>query len=148
MLSSSLSRLRYLCEMIPEVLVAFDDSEWAIQASPEKWTKKQILGHLIDSATNNHHRYIRAQFQDKPSIDYHAESWVRANHYQMMDPHHLIHFWSIYNQHIAKVISQMPAEVMQRECYSGDESPHTLQWLFDDYVVHVEHHLHQLVEYT
>ena len=148
MRTPALLRLEHLCAVIPDKLHSFSGDEWNLQSSPEKWTKKQILGHLIDSATNNHHRFIRAQFHDKPSIDYHAESWVNANYYQELDPHHLVNFWLIYNQHIANVIGQMPAEMMQRECYSGDETPHTLEWLFDDYVMHLEHHLHQLVEYT
>lgn len=115
---------------------------------PDKWSKKEILGHLIDSATNNHHRFIRAQFEDKPHIAYQADAWVSANHYQDLPTQHLISLWQVYNLHIAKVIEQIPAELMLRECHTGDAKPHTLKWLFDDYVVHLEHHLHQLVEYT
>ncbi len=107
-----------------------------------------MLGHLIDSATNNHHRFVRAQFEDSPLITYNADDWVAASGYQTMSTRHLMYFWQMYNLHILEVIRRMPKEMMERECHSGDDSPHTLAWLFDDYVVHLEHHLGEMVEYT
>lgn len=148
MTSSSLSRLEYLCSILPGILSNITDEAFSEKPAPDKWSKKEILGHLIDSATNNHHRFVRAQFEDKPLIDYHAETWVSASHYQALPCHHLISFWLLYNLHLAEIIRHMPPEMMQRECQSGDPSPHTLEWLFDDYVVHLEHHLHQLVDYS
>jgi DinB family protein len=147
MTASSLSRLEYLCANMPALLGLISEEEFALKPSADKWSKKEILGHLIDSATNNHHRFIRAQFVDRPRIDYHADSWVIANHYQELPIRHLIFFWQLYNLHLAKVIGYMPADILQRECDSGDPTLHTLEWLFDDYVDHLEHHLHQLVEY-
>ena len=137
MTASSLSRLEYLCANIPTLLGFISEEEFALKPSADKWSKKEILGHLIDSATNNHHRFIRAQFVDKPRIDYHADSWVIANHYQELPIRHLIFFWQLYNLHIAKVIGYMPADILQRECDSGDPTLHTLEWLFDDYVEHL-----------
>src|SRR6187431_2730525 len=112
MTTSSLSRLEYLCATMPAILGLITEDEFALKPSPDKWSKKEILGHLLDSATNNHHRFIRAQFEDKPRIDYHAESWTRANHYQDLPIPHLISFWQLYNLHIAKVIEQMPAQIL------------------------------------
>ena len=148
MTQASLSRLDYLCHVIPKKLAECSDADFASKPSPAKWSKKETLGHLIDSATNNHHRFVRAQFEDRPMVTYNADEWVAASRYQMMPARHLIYLWQLYNLHILELIKRMPAEVMELECRTGDESVHTLAWLFDDYVVHLEHHLRQMVEYT
>jgi DinB superfamily len=147
MIAASLTRLEFLCRIIPAKLAEFKEEEWTARPSPEKWSKKEILGHLIDSATNNHHRFVRAQFEDRPLITYNADDWVAASHYQNLPVRHMLYFWQLYNLHIALIIHQLPEAVMERECNSGDEEPHTLAWLFDDYVVHLEHHLREMVEY-
>jgi hypothetical protein len=148
MVQQSLSRLEYLCSNIPAKLIALTEDEFSKKPAPEKWSKKEILGHLIDSATNNHHRFVRAQFEDKPLIKYYADDWVNASQYQLMPTRHMVYFWQMYNLHIALLIKQMPEAMMEKECNDGDPVPHTLAWLFDDYVVHLEHHLRQIVEYT
>ena len=147
MTSESIARLEYLCGIIPAILNDLTEEEISRKPSPTKWSKKETLGHLIDSATNNHHRFVRSQFEDKPLITYYADDWVAASHYQTMSSVHMISFWHLYNHHITEIIKQLPADVLTRECNSGDESPHTLAWLFDDYVVHLEHHLREMVEY-
>ena len=147
MTSESIARLEYLCGIIPAILNDLTEEEISRKPSPTKWSIKETLGHLIDSATNNHHRFVRAQLEDKPLITYNADDWVAASHYQTMSSVHMISFWHLYNHHIAEIIKQFPADVLKRECNSGDESPHTLAWFFDDYVVHMEHHLGEMVEY-
>jgi hypothetical protein len=138
MVTESITRLEYLCRIIPPLLLKIKEVDFSHQLAPGKWSKKETLGHLIDSATNNHHRFVRAQFEDKP---------LAASHYQTMSSVHMISFWHLYNHHIAELIKQLPADILERECNSGDEVPHTLAWLFDDYVVHLEHHLGEMVEY-
>lgn len=148
MTTKSFNRLEYLCTTIPAKFAALTEDEWTTKPSLEKWSKKEMLGHLIDSATNNHHRFVRAQFEDKPLITYNADDWVAASSYQAMPTRHLMYFWQMYNLHILEVIRRLPEEILERECYTGDEMPHTLGWIFDDYVVHLEHHLGEMVEYT
>ena len=148
MVTESITRLEYLCQIIPPLLLKIKELDFAQRPSPGKWSIKETLDHLIDSATNNHHRFVRAQFEDKPLITYNADDWVAASHYQTMPMTHMTSFWQLYNLHLAELIRQLPADVLKRECESGDESPHTLAWLFDDYVVHLEHHLGEMVEYT
>ena len=147
MVTESIIRLEYLCRIIPPLLLKIKEVDFSHKPAPGKWSKKETLGHLIDSATNNHHRFVRAQFEDKPLITYNADDWVAASHYYTMSSVHMISFWHLYNHHIAELIKQLPVDVLNRECNSGDESPHTLAWLFDDYVVHLEHHLREMVEY-
>ena len=137
-----------MCQIIPPLLLKIKEVDFAQRPSPGKWSIKETLGHLIDSATNNHHRFVRAQFEDKPLITYNADDWVAASPYQTMSSVHMISFWHLYNHHIAELIKKLPEEMLASECYSGYDTPRTLAWLFDDYVVHLEHHLGEMVEYT
>ena len=147
MVTDSITRLDYLCRIIPPLIFKLKEVDFSHNSSPGKWSKKETLGHLIDSATNNHHRFVRAQFEDKPLITYYADDWVSASRYQTMPLGHMVSFWLLYNHHIAEIVKQLPEDILKRECNSGDESPRTLAWLFDDYVVHQEHHLKEMVEY-
>ena len=148
MITSSLSRLLHLCQIIPGKLSEISDEEFATKPDPAAWSKKEILGHLIDSATHNHHRFVRTQFEYIPKISYDGDQWVNHSRYQSMSTDHLIRFWETYNRHIAEVVRLIPEEMLERTCDSGDPEMRTLGWLIEDYVVHLEHHLHQLVEYV
>jgi hypothetical protein len=112
--------------------------------SPGKWSKKQIIGHLIDSATNNHHRFVRAQFHDKPTILYEQELWNQHSYYQSMRQEHMISFWEKYNRHIVELTQRIPAELLSRECMMSDGNAYPIRWVFEDYVRHMEHHLRQV----
>lgn len=70
MIQKSIERLAFLCETIPQLLFEIDDLTFSEELTSEKWSKKEILGHLIDSATNNHQRFVRCQFEDIPTITY------------------------------------------------------------------------------
>lgn len=147
MTSAAEHRLRYLTTIIPAKLVAIDEAVFSFKPAPGKWSKKEILGHLIDSATNNHQRFIRAQYEDVPHISYDQNKWNELSKYNAMDSHHLIEFWTLYNNHLVELINRIPKENLARECNTGGSKPVTLLWLIDDYVRHLEHHLKQLVDY-
>lgn len=146
MTTTSLDRLEYLCNTIPGRLSEIDEESFSIKPSPDKWSKKQILGHLIDSATNNHHKWIRGQFEDKPFIRYDQDKWNAAGHYNEIPAAQLIAFWKAYNLQIVSLIRLIPVDVLQRQCFNGTQDV-TLEWLFDDYVVHLEHHMRHIVSY-
>lgn len=139
-----LNRLQYLINTIPDKLRAIPDTDFSRKPAPEKWSKKEIIGHLIDSTTNNHHRFVRAQFEDTPKITYAQDNWNAASRYQHMDKEHVISFWTNYNQHLIEVVKRIPEEDMLREYNNGGEKNVTLQWLIADYVSHMEHHLRQI----
>lgn len=136
-------RLQHLLTTIPEKLLAITEEEFSRKPARGKWSKKEIIGHLIDSATNNHHRFIRAQFEDAPKITYQQNDWNAASRYNDMEGRHVIAFWQMYNQHLIEVLKHIPEADMQRECNNGGESNVTLAWLIADYVKHMEHHLGQ-----
>ncbi len=113
--------------------------------SPGKWSKKEILGHLIDSAANNHQRFIRAQYEKVPVIVYDQNKWNELNNWQDADSRHLINFWMMYNHHLISVIKNIPEEKLKLECKTSGDKNVTLEFLVIDYVEHLEHHLNQII---
>ena len=144
--NTAIQRLQFLCDCIPALLREIPDDEFSRKPAPGKWSKKQIIGHLIDSATNNHHRLVRAQFEESPRIVYDADQWNDANRYIDMPSVHIISFWEAYNRHLIEVVNRIPANILARTC-TTEPGPVTLSWLVSDYVAHTEHHLHQVVAY-
>lgn len=147
MIEFAIKRLEYLCDIIPQLLTEIDEQTFSVKPNPNKWSKKEIIGHLIDSATNNHQRFVRGQFEDVPKIVYDQNKWNEFNFYQKMDGQQLISFWTIYNRQIAELIKNIPEENLNKECKSGDDKNLTLDFLINDYVEHLEHHLRQVVTY-
>ena len=142
--ASSIQTLQQLLDTVPLKIRTIQPDEFSRKPGPDKWSKKQILGHLIDSATNNHHRFIRAQFDHQPTILYDQDKWNKHGYYDQMEADHIISFWEMYNRHLLELVRRIPPEQMNRECMMGDGSTRTIAWLFDDYVRHMEHHLKQI----
>jgi len=134
--------------MLPPRLTLIKEEDFSDKPAPHKWSKKQILGHLIDSATNNHQRFIRVQFEQTPTIVYKQNEWNALSYYQQLDSVQLIQFWTLYNKQLIHIIRHIPEQNLQKECNAGGQAPVTLEWLINDYVAHLEHHLHQIVDYN
>jgi DinB superfamily len=147
MLQPSMERLVHICKTVPALLLAIDEDAFRFKQAEHKWSKKQVLGHLVDSAANNHHRFVRCQFEDNPVIWYPQEDWNRAAFHQTMDTAILIQFWCTYNQYLAELVSRIPIDKLQRSCTMRDGSQVSLEFLVNDYVTHLEHHLQQIVTY-
>ena len=121
-----------------------------------KWSVKQIVGHLIDSAANNHRRFVLAQLNDDFTFQgYDQEAWVAAQDYQHESWPLLVDLWRLYNLHLIHVASCIPASVLsaprhphslhQLAWESVDEAtPVTLEFLVRDYIGHARHHLDQI----
>jgi len=146
MIEDSISRLGYLCDIIPPLLSAIDEPAFSEKPAPGKWSKKQIIGHLVDSASNNHHRFVRAQFEEDPEITYNQDKWNEFGYYQQIDGQLIIALWLAYNKLLLELIRRIPSEKLQRTCSANGKSQ-TLAFLIDDYVSHMEHHLQQVVSY-
>jgi hypothetical protein len=128
-----------------EQLSRISESESSSVPAPGKWSKKQILGHLIDSATNNHQRFVRAQVGDQLSFpEYEQESWVTIQAYQKVPWTELLELWRSYNRHLLHVMAEVPVEKLSRPCIIGNNQPASLEFLMNDYVVHLKHHLRQI----
>ncbi len=119
--------------------------EVSASPAPGKWSRKEIMGHLVDSAGNNHQRFVRAMLSEELSFPgYSQTDWVRVEGYADEEWQKIIDLWAALNRHIAHVISRIPADRMRTPCRIGDSAPVTLQALIADYIRHVEHHLEQL----
>jgi hypothetical protein len=109
------------------------------------WSRKQVIGHLIDSASNNHQRFVRASFQtslDFPGYD--QDGNVRVQAVQEADWALLIALWASYNRYLAHVIAHLPASRLETVCRIGTDNPVTLRFLATDYLAHLLHHLKQI----
>ncbi|MCW3121604.1 MAG: hypothetical protein JWQ38_1096 [Flavipsychrobacter sp.] len=146
MITESAARLQYLIDTIPAKLMQIPEEEFSRKPAADKWSKKEELGHLVDSATNNHQRFVRAQFEDVPAIGYDQDKWNEHSYYQQMSSAHIIAFWALYNQHLVELVTRIPLEYLARTCNAAGNIA-SLQWLIDDYVVHAEHHLKHIMEY-
>jgi hypothetical protein len=146
-MQKTISRLRALVQLIPPLLERLPAAEFESKPSNGGWSKKQILGHLIDSATNNHHRFVRAQFEEVPQIQYDQDRWNQYNFYQQADKEHLITFWTTYNRQILFILKCMPPGMYLRRCDTGGRTL-TIEFIAEDYVQHMEHHLRQIIDYS
>ena len=109
------------------------------------WSRKQVLGHLIDSASNNHQRFVRASLQD--SLDfpaYEQDGFVRVQAVQDAQWSALVALWASYNRYLAHVISHLPLAKLETPCRIGSNEQVTLRFLAEDYVRHLAHHLAQI----
>lgn len=139
-------RLRYAIHTLPDVLSGLTEAESEHRPSSDRWSKKDVLGHLIDSASNNHQRFVRAQIIDKLEFPgYEQEAWVRVQRYQEVHWADLIDLWRALNLHLLHVVSVMPDPIRQVTCRIGGGREVTLAALFDDYVDHLEHHLRKML---
>ena len=141
-----------------ERLQRINDEEASHRPNPHKWSKKEIIGHLIDSACNNHGRFVLAIGQQDLIFDgYDQELWVSRQNYQETVWVDLVMLWQHYNLHLAHVIQGIPDEklLMKRERHNLYEvawktvnanQPTSLGYFLMDYIGHLEHHLAQVLQ--
>ena len=133
---------------IPSKFLSFEEDELKKKPAPNKWSRKEILGHLIDSAANNHHRFVKAQIEEDPMeiISYHQNSWVVIQNYIEMDSESLVTLWKSYNHHILWIISNFDENKLKTSWIMEDNeaSGKTILFLIKDYVDHMDHHLKQI----
>jgi transcriptional regulator len=146
MIEKALNRLEYIITLTPKMLTEISEENMSTKPSPTKWSKKEIIGHLIDSATNNHQRFVRGQFENIPEISYDQNNWNEFSFYNQIDSKQIISFWTIYNKQIIEIIKRIPKENLEKQIKIGNNIL-TLEFLIIDYVEHLEHHLKQIIEY-
>ncbi len=142
-----ISELEKIISTYSEKLSDVNAQDAGKKANPDKWSPKEELGHIIDSAHNNLTRFVLGQYLENPKIVYSPDEWVRLNDYQNSDFSELVSLWILMNKKLISVLRTMPANAYNRMCDTGRQSSelHTLQWLAEDYVKHLMHHLHHLL---
>lgn len=131
----------------PVQLAQISEADSAVFPAPNKWSKKQILGHLIDSAANNHQRFVRVQLTDDLNLQGYAQNdWVTVQQYQKVAWRDLITLWQNYNQHILHIIAHIPAEKLAHKFQIEGGEKVTLGYWIEDYYNHLQHHLSQIFE--
>jgi DinB superfamily len=137
-------KLRVKVEQAVPALRAISAAEAAAKPSP-KWARKEVLGHLIDSAANNHQRIVRAVLAgDLRFPGYEQNGWVESQGYAAADWNALIDLWRSLNLHLAHVIARVPTHRLDASVRIAEHEPMTLLALIEDYLRHLEHHLVQL----
>jgi hypothetical protein len=126
-------------------LEALSDEAYEWRPQSDKWSKKEILGHLVDSAQNNIRRFIVAQYEEMPNIFYAQDEWVALTGYKDYPNRDLIALWTLLNNHILIILVKMSPDAKQRRCKMGGQ-PQTLAWVAADYCNHLLHHLHQILD--
>jgi hypothetical protein len=144
--NDAIERLRFAVRELPAILARIPDAEAGEPQGPGRWAKKEVVGHLIDSASTNHQRFVRGQLQPGQHFPgYEQEGWVRVQQYRSAAWAELIELWRLYNAHLVRVAEAMPEEARRSQCWAGDEGEFTLATLFIDYVDHLEHHLGKML---
>jgi hypothetical protein len=138
-------QLLHLCDIIPDRIRSIPDADFTARRAPGKWSKKEILGHLVDSASNNHQRFVRGRVENLPTIAYDGDAWVSAQQYQQQDRQLILQLWETYNRHLAAIIRVIPEDDLLKCCKYGDGTVLPLQFLIEDYLHHMEHHLKQII---
>ncbi|MCM3038786.1 DinB family protein [Paenibacillus motobuensis] len=144
---SSKMKFEELLNKVPKIINGIEDNEFFNKISSNKWSKQEILGHLCDSAVNNHSRFVRIILTDEPiSIEgYKQNEWVRIHDYQNnYSKSDLLTLWIQLNKQILNIMRNASELDFNKQCILSDKSMVTLSWLVDDYINHMLHHIKQI----
>lgn len=145
-LSAAADRFEHLLAFAARQLPEVDPILSATPLKPAGWSRRQVLGHLVDSASNNHQRLVRALISTELNWpNYEQEAWVKAQAYQDADWEQLVALWSAYNAHLLWIVRHVPEQKLATVCRIGENPPLTLGKLINGYLDHLQHHLHQIL---
>jgi hypothetical protein len=141
------AQLSVMIDDFEKQFLKINSEKFSEKPLPEKWSKKEELGHLIDSAHNNLRRFIVTQYEILPNISYNQEMWVKASDYQNQQPENLIALWKLLNKQIVVVLQNCPPKKSELLCETGKmfSDKRSIKWLAEDYIKHLQHHLHHIL---
>ncbi|MGE7934672.1 DinB family protein [Viridibacillus arvi] len=135
--------INYWIYYVPKEIKRMSDIDVTKKTSPTKWSKKEILGHLCDSAIMNIERFIKIQYEKQPYVlpTYNQDEWVAKQNYQDTPIEEILTLFYVLNKQIIAIINNIPDEKRSYLCDIGNKELKTLDWLIQDYYDHMEHHL-------
>jgi hypothetical protein len=141
------TELQTIITTFSQRIAEIPEANFSAKPNPTKWSKKEVLGHLIDSAENNLRRFICGQYENEPKIRYEQNFWANANDYLNAPSSEVITNWKLINLKIFRVLNSMPKENYAKNCDTGKDAPnlHSIEWLAIDYIKHLKHHLNQII---
>lgn len=137
---------QFLQQIIDDCIKKFKSisaEAWSEKKFADKWSRQEILGHLCDSAMNNIRRFVVTQYEQNNLIIYNQDNWVASQDYQSENFQNIISLWKLLNEQIIRIIKKIPREKLNNTCKAPDE--HTIIWLIEDYIKHLNHHLNQIL---
>ena len=138
--------IRHIVDITLPLLRAIPMSKAVEKPHLTKWSKKEIMGHLVDSACNNQQKFVRTMAQAHfDFVGYDQDHWVASQQYQRANWGELLNFWASYNQHIAHIIENVDPSVLNNTISINGSDPFTLSFIMSDYAQHLTHHLKQVL---
>ncbi|KQL50494.1 metal-dependent hydrolase [Heyndrickxia shackletonii] len=141
-----INAINYWMQTLPKVYNSMAETEISNRPLPNKWSQKEILGHLCDSALNNINRFIKIQYEEQPFViqSYNQDQWVILQNYQERPLEEIVNLFLSLNEQIINIISNIPKEGLSYLCDIGNKQE-TLEWLLKDYLNHMEHHINNQI---
>ncbi|GAA4055989.1 hypothetical protein GCM10022409_49100 [Hymenobacter glaciei] len=146
-LAESRAQLRHQLDLLADFWNACSEQELSTRPGPGRWSRREILGHLIDSALNNHRRIVVASLAPPPHRlrPYDQEAWVRVADYQHYPCADLLTLWTSLNTLMLHLLDRLPPHLLEAQYLTLNGNPTTLHWLISDYALHLEHHVRQII---
>jgi len=145
MLTKTAQEFRAELNRLQDALLALSPALADVPWRASGWTRKQIVGHLLDSATNNRQRFVRATIEGHyAGPGYAQDAWVLAHGYGDRPWGTLLRWWEAEHEILIAAVDRIPEERLEASCKVGDDEPVTLRFLIEDYVRHQMHHFKQM----
>ncbi|MED4036356.1 DinB family protein [Niallia taxi] len=139
--------INHWIQALPKEFTTMSVTEISNRSAPNKWSKKEILGHLCDSAINNLGRFLQGQYEEQPYViqPYNQVQWVILQNYQERPLQDIVTLFQTLNNQIVHVLQNIPSEKLSYICDIGNNEEKTLEWLIQDYLEHMEHHIYNQI---
>ncbi|GIN41212.1 DinB family protein [Heyndrickxia oleronia] len=139
--------INYWIKRLPEEYKSMSEKEISNRPLPNKWSKKEILGHLCDSAINNIESFIKIQYEEPLYViqSYNQNHWVIVQNYQDRSLDEIVNLFQALNKQVVNIVKNIPNEKLSNLCDIGNNHYQTLEWLIKDYLEHLEHHIHKQI---
>lgn len=143
-------KIERLINQSADYIKKYSEDELSLKLNPKKWSKKEILGHLVDSGINNLQRFTEIQFEEKPYQlkSYRQDELVQANNYQGAETKDILDLLIAINKRIIDVVRLQTDETLNYEIITSNNKKLDLKYLIEDYVKHFEHHTKQIIDQT